>query len=327
MMKPLDVLRGLYVRSPDFVRNAAMPFLTLVPTRMKFGKTYADWRMRISRAAGDPRFAHEQHLGSLRALLAKAHQGSPYYHELIDKAFGRGFDASTLMPADLRCLPVLDKERLRQAGDGALAVPLWQLDRAGTNGSNAESPFSFFLDKDRSPREMAFVYDVWSRIGFSEQDARVRLRGFQLKDSGSGHYEWDPALRELKIAVFPMLPEDVPIYLDEIDRRGIRFLYGYPSAIELLCRHMRKIGRTPSAGIKGILPISEPLFDHQRRLIRDVLGNVAFSAFYGLSEKVAFAAEVLGEEGLYEFNPLYGLTELLDEKMTPSRNLAKKGEL
>src|SRR5690606_26971168 len=90
---------------------------------------------------------------------------------------------------------------------------------------------------------------------------------------------------------------------------------------------MQRLGRTPRAGIKGILPISEPLYDHQRSLIRDVLGDVAFSPFYGLSEKAAFAAEVPGEEGLYEFNPLYGATELLDEKDVPVTEPGREGRI
>lgn len=326
-MKPLDVLRGFYVRSPRFVHRAVKPFIALVPTGMKFGGTYAEWRARIARAAGDPQFAHEQHVASLRALVAKAHHGSPFYRRLIDEAFGSGFDASAFMPEDLRCLPVLGKRDLQEAGEDALAVPRWQLDKAATSGSNAEPPFAFFLDKDRSPREMAFVYDAWSRIGFSEREARASLRGFHLKTGGPGLSDWDPALRELKLAVFPMTAEDVAFYLDEIDRRKIRFLYGYPSAIELLCRRMRQIGRTPRAGILGILPISEPLHDHQRALIRSVLGDVRFGVSYGLSEKMAFAAERLDEEGHYEFNPLYGVTELVDEAGQPVTEPGREGRI
>ncbi|MFB9949591.1 hypothetical protein ACFFP0_12070 [Rhizobium puerariae] len=326
-MKPLDIMRGFYVRSPRFVRDAVRPLISLVPTGMKFGKTYADWRARIARAGSDPHHAHEQHLASLRALLAKAHQGSPFYRGLIDEAFGTGFDASVFMPEDLRRLPVLGKTQLREAGEAALAVPRWQLDRTDTSGSNAEPPFSFFLDKDRSAKEMAFVYDAWSRIGFNERDARASLRGFHLKDGGPGLYDWDPALRELKLAVFPMTVEDVAVYLDQIDRREIRFLYGYPSAIELLCRRMRQLGRIPRSGVKGILPISEPLYDHQRTLIRSVLGDVKFGVFYGLSEKVAFAVEVQGEDGLYEFDPLYGVTELVDENDNPVTEPGREGRI
>jgi phenylacetate-CoA ligase len=36
--------------------------------------------------------------------------------------------------------------------------------------------------------------------------------------------------------------------------------------------------------------------------------------FYGLSEKVAFATEVVGRPDAYEFNPIYGLAELVNDK-------------
>lgn len=326
-MNPFDVLRGFYVRSPRMVHELAKPFLAFLPTGIKFGGTYADCRARIARAAHDPQFAQKQHLAALQALIAKAHRGSPFYRRSIDAVFGTDFAPSAFTLADLRRLPVLTKGQLTAAGETALAVPRWQVDRAKTNGSNAECPFSFFLDKDRSAREMAFIYDAWSRIGFSESDARVSLRGFHLKNGVPSNQSWDPALRELQLAVFPMTPEHVKAYIDEIDRRGIRYLYGYPSAIELLCRRMRQIGRTPRAGIKGILAISEPLYEHQRALIRDVLGDVRFSVFYGLSEKVAFAIELAGDNDLYEFNPLYGVTELLDENDDPVTTPGQEGRI
>jgi len=324
-MKPLDIARGLYAHSPKFVRSAAGPLLARVPTGLKFGSTYKAWRARIARAENDPQYAAAQHLVALRALLEKAHRGSPFYRALLDTAFGSGFDAAGFTPAELPRLPVLDKAQLSAAGEAALAVPHWQVEAATTSGSNAEAPFGFYLDRDRSPREMAFVYDGWARIGFREHDARVALRGLNLDESGA-HY-WDPALRELKIAVFPLTTADAAAFIDQIDRRGIRFLYGYPSAIELLCRRMRELGRVPRAGIAGILPISEPLYPHQRALMRSVLGAVRFSVFYGLSEKTAFALEDSEEEGFYTFNPLYGATELVDEAGVPVTEPGGEGRI
>ncbi|MDB5555540.1 MAG: hypothetical protein JWL86_5524 [Rhizobium sp.] len=326
-MKLMDTLRGAYVRSPRFVRNLLAPAVALVPTSFKFGRTYRMWRERISRAAADPRFANAEHLASLRALLAKAHAGSPFYREMIDETFGAEFDAANIGLADLMRLPVVGKEELRGAGDNALAVPHWQVDQGETAGSNAEKPLSFYLDKDRSGREMAFVYDAWSCIGYGEGDARASFRGFSLREDGTRIHEWDPALRELRLSVFPLTVEDAARYLDLIDERRIQYFYGYPSAIELFCRHMRRLGRTPRLPVKGILPISEPIFDHQRAFIRDVLGNPSFACFYGLSEKVLFATEVPGEDGVYEFNPLYGLAELVDEKGGPVTEPGREGRL
>jgi phenylacetate-CoA ligase len=121
-------------------------------------------------------------------------------------------------------------------------------------------------------------------------------------------------MRELRLSVFPMTTDDAASYLDLIDQYGIRFLYGYVSAIELFCRKLQLLDRAPRLPIKGIMPISEPLFIHQRRFISRILGDPPFACFYGLSEKVLFAAEAADQQGIYQFNPLYGLAELVDEE-------------
>lgn len=326
-MNLLDVARGAYTRSPTAVRRLLAPMLALAPTRMKFGSTYRCWRSRIAKAAADPAYAGELHLAALRALLQKAHSGSPFYRASIDQAFGPGFDLSTLELADLRLLPILSKDVLQTAKAATLAVPVAELDEASSNGSSTGKPFCFYLDKDRSAREMAFVYDVWSRIGYDESTARVCFRGLSLDPSGKRLHEWDPALRELRLSVFPMTVADAEVYLDLIDARGISYFYGYPSAIELFCRHMRTLNRIPKRPVKGMMMISEPVHPHQREIIRGVLGDVPLSCFYGLSEKVLFAEELPGRPGSYEFNPLYGLAELVDEAGALVTETGKEGRL
>ena len=325
-MSLMDVARGAYVRSPVAVRRSLAPLVALVPTQVKFGRTYRAWRERISRAHADPSYAAAEHLSALRALMRKAYEGSPYYRELIDASLGKGFDLSRMEPEDLRRFPVLRKEELRAAGESVLAVPRAQVDDGYTAGSNGEPPFAFYLDKDRSAREMAFVYDGWARTGFKEDTAKIVLRGFGLDPKGKYVSEWEPALKELRLSVFPMTIDDVRLYLDLIDERGMEYLYGYPSAIELFCRQMHRLNRRPKRPLKGILPISEPLYPHQRRTIAAVLGDVPIAHFYGLSEKVLFAREV-DASGIYDFDPLYGLAELVDEEGQPVTEPGGEGRL
>jgi phenylacetate-CoA ligase len=90
---------------------------------------------------------------------------------------------------------------------------------------------------------------------------------------------------------------------------------------------MQTLGRVPRRPIKGIMPVSEPLFPHQRTLIRKVLGDVPFACFYGLSEKVLFAIEVPGQDGVYDFNPLYGLAELVDAAGEPVTEPGREGRV
>src|SRR5665213_563418 len=158
-MSLFDMARGGYVRSPAMLRRSLAPVVSLIPTRFKFGRTYRSWREQIARATLDPAFAAERHLAGLRATMQRAYARSPFYREFFDRFLGRGFDVPNIAPGDLRRLPILHKEEFRAAGDRVLTVPPSRADLGDTSGSNGEQPFCFYLDKDRSAREMAFVYD------------------------------------------------------------------------------------------------------------------------------------------------------------------------
>ena len=175
---------------------------------------------------------------------------------------------------------------------------------------------------------MAFVYDSWARAGFTETDAKIVLRGVGIDNTGKVLSEWEPALRELRLSAFPLTREHVAMYLDLIDKHQVQYLYGYPSAIEVMGRHMHRLGRKPKLPILGVLPISEPLYDHQRRTIAAAFGPQAKIAhFYGLSEKAVFGAELPDEPGVYASNPLYGIAELVTDCGTPVTEPGREGRL
>jgi phenylacetate-CoA ligase len=326
-MSLLDVARGAYVRSPDIVRKSLAPLVALVPTRAKFGGAFREWQQKIALAEVNSDFAAQAHLAALRGLMTKAHAGSPYYRQLLDNAVGPGFDFAQFGPDHLHLLPIVSKADLIAAGDLVLATERQKLDNADTSGSNGERPFRFYLDKDRSAREMAFVYHGWGKVGFEPGMAKIVLRGFGLPPDGLATAEWEPALRELRLSVFPMTPADVVEYVQMIDQREIDYLYGYPSGIELMCRHMLALGIRPKRQLKAIMPISEPVYPHQRSLFAQVLGPVPVQGFYGLSEKAAFAIERAHEPDIYDFNPLYGATQLVDWAGSPVSEPGKQGRL
>lgn len=325
-MSVLDIARGAYVRSPKRLRDAVSPALSLLPVSFQYGKTYRTFRAEIARSRTDPAFTAARRLEALRALIAKAHAGSPFYRQRIEAALGARVDLKAIDFEALCALPLLTKEDLRNAGEAALAVPAASLDRASTSGSSGQ-PLLFWLDKDRSPREFAFVNDVWSRTGYREGEARCVLRGLLLADIDKRPCEWEAGLKELRCSPFAMTEERMELYLDQIDRRGIAYLHGYPSAIEILCRHMWRTGRRPRAGIRGVFPISEPLYPFQRDIIRAVLPKAAIAPFYGLSERVLFAGEVAGCDGDYAFEPLYGHAELLDDAGAPVVRAGARGRI
>ena len=90
---------------------------------------------------------------------------------------------------------------------------------------------------------------------------------------------------------------------------------------------MWRTGRRPRAAIKGVFPISEPLYAYQRDIIGAVLPEAAIAPFYGLSERVLFAGEEPGSDGNYTFEPLYGHAELLDDTAAPVTRVGETGRI
>jgi len=322
----LDIARGAYVRSPKGLRDAVSPVLALLPVSLKYGRGYQAWRAAIARSHKDPVFTQERRLAALRALLVKAYAGSPFWRTGIDQAFGPRPDLARIDFDTLTALPLLTKRDLRAAGEAALAQPAASLDRASTSGSSGQ-PLLFWLDKDRSPREFAFVNDVWSSTGYREGDARCVMRGLLLADVDRLPFEWEAGLRELRCSPFAMTNSRMDLFLDQIEKYGVQYLHGYPSAIEILCRHMWRRGWQPKRPIRGVFPISEPLYGYQRDVIRAALPRAAIAPFYGLSERVLFASEADGDEDVYDFEPLYGHAELVDERGAPVTQPGMSGRI
>ena len=177
----LDIARGAYVRSPKVLRDAVSPALALLPVSLKYGRSYQEWRAAISRSRTDSAFTEGRRLAALRELIGKAYAGSPFWREWFDLAYGGCPDLAHFDFETLAELPVVTKDTLRQAGSAALAQAAATLDHASTSGSSGQ-PLLFWLDKDRSPREFAFVNDVWTRTGYRDGDARCVLRGLLLDD-------------------------------------------------------------------------------------------------------------------------------------------------
>lgn len=321
----LDVLRGSYVRLPASVRSTVAPLLALLPADMRWGSTYRQYRVNIARSEVDADFVAAYQLRQIRTLVRLCSHNS-HYRSIFHEAFGRKWESRSFNASDLQNLPVLTKVVLRDAPEALLVKPISQVDTVSTSGTSGR-PFTFYLDRDRGAKEWAFHHHVWGRIGYRLTHKRAVLRGIFIPNVDTKPWAYDAALRELQLSPFHLTPDIMDGYLKQISARGIHFLHGYPSAISILARHALRTGWKPPATLGGIIAISEPLFVHQRELMQKAFPGVTITAPYGLSEKVAYASEALDLPGHYDFEPLYGYTELVDDQGTPVTEPGRTGRI
>jgi phenylacetate-CoA ligase len=326
MARLLDIARGSYSKLSPRARTRLGGLLQFVPTSLKYGGTYRAWREHILAMRADPHRTSTYRDAARISLIEAACRSSPYYRGLFRSLLGSSFRAEEVICEDVwNRIPVLTSADVMQHRQRMCTVDPASLDPASTGGTSGE-PVRFYLDRNRSPIELAFVHDAWSRAGYRAGDARCVMRGVELNGTGrTMHY--DSSLAELRCSVFHLTDNVMRAYCDEIRRRGIRYIHGYPSAVAVFASFLLRSGLGPMREIRGIFPISERFYTVYRETIARAFDRAAIVPFYGLSEKVAFACERVGEADVYDFDPLYGYTELVDEAGAVVRRPGQVGRI
>jgi len=320
----LDQLRGYYVQAPRWVQRPAGTLLATLPPTLVYGRTFRALQADIERSQWDAAFVEERIRAQLAALFSRARR-TRYY---AGRVAGSPDECPTL--ADLAGHPVLEKEDVRRSVDDMLAVPRAEMDEVSTGGTSSWVPLTFYLDKDRSVKEWAFLTHLWRRCGYRLGD-RLAVLGYRgvthLSSPASRPWAWEPGTRELRLSPFRMVPPVMDEYLEQLARFRIAFVYGYPSAITILAAYARNSGWSAPPTLKGVLLMSESLRPFQRQVMKEGFGPVSVMAGYGLSEKVAIAGELPERPDEYEFEPLYGWAELVDADDRPVTVPGQRGRL
>jgi len=316
-MKILDTLRGLYVKSPNWLKRSTSPLLAMLPIQLKYGKTYLKYYNDIQKSKTDAEFVREYQLSHLKNIIKLASEKSIYYKEILKE-----INPDTFSFEDLAKIPILDKETVRSSAEELLTIDKSKADTASTSGTSGK-PLKFYLDKSRSVKEWAFVNSIWEQIGYNHKHLRASLRGVKLSNPDKKPYDYNPALNELRLSPFHMYPHVMDKYLELITKYKVDFIHGYPSGVDILAKYAKKTVWKKPKSLKGVFVVSETMFDHQRVLIEEIFGKVA--SFYGMSEKVGIAGEI--EPDLYEFEPLYAFVELIDDDGKPVTEKGKIGRI
>ena len=324
-MQFLDIMRTSYVALPRSLRRGLGPALRMLPPSLRYGQSFERLGEAIARSRTDADFVAKEQANSLRQVLHAAWHGSSYSRWVICEHLGGYGAIANAKPSDLVALPILTRAMLGNLGEDLRVVPEDQANVLFTSGSSGQSPARVWLDRDRSVREMAFVHSFWKHAGYRTGERVLVVRdGAAFHFSEAQPWEIDPGLNELRLSPYHMSPDVMDTYLERITAWQPRLVYGLPSALSILASHALFRGWSAPAGLTAIFTSSETLFAAQRKLIAAAFGGVPVLSYYGLTERCAFATEVPGEPEVFEFEPLYGFTELLDAKDQP---VTRPGEL
>ena len=203
----------------------------------------------------------------LRALIKSA-DSVPYYHELFHRA---DLNPDNFRVADLQRIPFLTKEIIRVNLARMKALKTKGVKKFSTGGSTG-SPLTFYLGPTRVSSDVAARIRAESWFGVVPGDPEFAIWGSPVEISKQDR------IRELRdrilctqlLSAFEMSPETMSRYLDEMEQRGCRRVFGYPSSIALLCEHARQEKRDlRKLGVKAVFVTAEYLYEHWRKTIAE----------------------------------------------------------
>lgn len=217
----------------------------------------------------------------LQALLLHAFYKVEYYRDWFDSSGLRPHDIQAV--SDLPRLPFLTKDIIRENLDRLKSSDAAGVQRMATGGSTGK-PLTFYLGPTRVSSDVAARCraEGWWGLGMGDQEFVFWGSPIELKRQDRIRQLRDRVFRTQLCSAFEMSPAVMTGFLDEMERRGCKKVFGYPSSIALLCQHAQKEGRgLRKLGVRAAFVTAEYLWDHWREVISDTFGCPVANGYGG----------------------------------------------
>lgn len=219
----------------------------------------------------------------LLSLIDHAIANSPYYGRLFaDHGLSRGSISS---PDDLRRIPILTKEALRQEFD-AIRVNngRYKYSVAKTSGSTGRA-LKFYKDRCSSGNGRAAMYrgHTWYGADVGDREAKLWGVAFGLKDRLLMH-AGDYLVNRLRARSFDLTDSVLNDFYVRMKRFKPVYLMGYSSLVYQFAKYLadEKIDGSHLA-LRFVKVTAETLLDFQRQLIEEVF-DCPVALEYGAAE-------------------------------------------
>lgn len=317
-------LLNIYHRLPGWVQSGAVSLHGFHLRSWRFGReTPRLMAEALERDHWTERQWQDWQQERLAYVLHRAATCVPYYREQWAMRRRRGDSSSWEY---LENWPVLEKESVRSSprlfvADDCETKRMFCGHTSGTTGTP--------IDLWRSRTTMRTLYALstartrgWH--GLTQQDRWAKLGG-QVVTPGRQQeppfWVWNGGLNQLYMSSYHLAPKLIEHYLDALVEHRIDYLFGYTSSVFALAQEMIRLKRN-DIRLKVAITEAEPLFEYQRRVIRDAF-QCPVRETYGMGEVVTAACECAS--GTLHQWPEIGHVEVLGE--TGRVNDGEFGEL
>jgi phenylacetate-CoA ligase len=227
----------------------------------------------------------------LTFILERAATQVPFYRRVWAERRRQGDNASW---SYLENWNILDKESLRAnplefVADDCRPSKMFLDHTSGTTGTSLD-----LWSTKETVRNWYALFEARSRqwYGLTRHDRWAILGGQLVAPTAQREppfWVWNAGLNQLYLSSYHLAPDLIPAYLQALVKYRVKYILGYPSAINALALEVLKLGRKDLV-MDVVIANAEPLYEYQLQTISKAFACPVRET-YGMAEIVAAASD------------------------------------
>ncbi len=286
----MDVMK-VYNRLPVWGQNMACFAEGMRIRRTRYGK---DFWQALNEYESHDKWSYERLCEyrdeRLRKMIRHCYDTVPYYTKLFRDG---GIDPDSIRTLDdLKVLPILTKAEINSHPEDFIstAVPKEKMITGHTSGTTGGG-FVFKTTQQAVCEQWAVWWRYRRRLGIEFDTFCGLLGGRSVVPVTAGkppYFRWNKPNRQMYFSTYHMNEETLPEYIASLRKYNVRWIHGYPSAINVLAEYMYSHG--VELPMEYVTTGAENLLPSQKEHISAAFHVQAYQ-HYGLSEAVANFSE------------------------------------
>jgi phenylacetate-CoA ligase len=280
----MSILNTIYNSSPVFIQNLFCSAKGYLIQKRRYNSNFYRQLHKYENREYDS-------VSCLKQFLEIC-QNIPYYQKLF-KQYEFDITAKNLYK-ELEKLPILTKEIVKEnianITNPYFKGKVYQAKTSGTTGSGLVFPYS--IEMENKQWAVWWRYRHWHGVDLDMWYGWFGGRNIiSIKQHKPPYWRINLPGKQVMFSAYHLNKNTVGYYYEELVKRDLRWLHGYPSQLSLLAHLIIERSLEPLVFVTHITVGAENLLDHQREIIRKAFPNAILKQHYGLSEGVANISE------------------------------------
>lgn len=283
-------IERLYVKAPCWAQNIAVYLRGCTIQRRRYNSQFFEELKRFETGL----YSQEKELRSFLLAIKDVEAYKDSFTPEVVKKLENGFDVYAIISR----FPVIGKpivkENIENFVNKSFKGEYFTMRTSGTTGSGLAFPYSVEFENKQWAiwwqyrRKWGIQFDTWCGWFGGK-------RIMNPSNNKPPYWRINKPGKQVMYSSYHMTKETAKLFYEDIKKRKLEWLHGYPSHIAKLASLILETGLEPIDGIQWVTTGAEGLVGNQENLIKKAFPNAMMGQHYGQNEGVAIMNKISGE--------------------------------